>query len=70
MKKETKESKLIIIYLPNGKEVKYCTKELKSDYDLAQSIEPIDNGVSIQVLEDKNTLIHTYVGIPYYLQIF
>lgn len=37
-----KETRIVIIYMPNGKEIKYTTKELgagSTDYYLAERIE-------------------------------
>lgn len=64
-------SKLVIIYLPNGKEAKYCTKDLGgNEYTLAKTIECDPAEVKIALKEDKNVVVHGYVGMPYHLQMF
>lgn len=65
-----KENRLAIIYLPNGKERKYCTKDLGSDYDVALKIEGEPSMINIVVEEDGKTVARSYVGIPYYFEIF
>lgn len=64
------KNKLVIIYLPNGKEAKYCTKDLGSDYDVAQTIECDPGEVKIGLKEDGKVIGRAYVGMPYYLEIF
>lgn len=63
--------RLIIIYLPNGNERKYCTKDLEGkEYQLAEKIECDPGIVSIAIKEDDKIVGHSYTGMPYYLEMF
>lgn len=64
-------NRLVIIYLPNGNERKYCTKDLGSDeYALAKTIECEPSEVKIALKQDENIVVRGYVGMPYRLEMF
>lgn len=68
-----KETRIAIIYMPSGKEIKYTTKDLGAggtDYHLVERIEG-EHGQLNVVTKDKDGAFtaEAYVGIPYLLQI-
>lgn len=69
--------KLVIIYLPNGNEAKYCTKEIgpeatkeKREYTKAEEIICDPGEVKVVLIEDGKIEGHSYVQMPYYLEMF
>lgn len=69
--KDIKEfNRLVIIYFPNGKEQKYCTKNLGGDeYELAKTIEAEPGLVKVGLTEDGKTVVRGY-SMPYYFELF
>lgn len=65
------KNKLVIIYLPNGNEQKYCTKKLGGDeYEVVETIECDPGEVKIGLKQDGKVEARAYVGMPYYLEMF
>lgn len=65
------KNKLIVIYLPNGNERKYCTKDLSTDeYEVVETIECDPGEVKIGLKENDKVVGRAYVGMPYYLEMF
>lgn len=69
--KDIKEmNRLVIIYLPTGKEAKYCTKDLGGDeYKVVKTIEAEPGYVNIGLIEDGKPVARTYC-MPYYFEMF
>jgi hypothetical protein len=66
------KNKTVIIYLPNGTEAKFTTSQevAGTEYVLAKTIECELNSVNIALLEDGKVKGESYVGMPYYLEMF
>lgn len=64
------KNKLVIIYLPNGNEIKYCTKDIGTEYTLAEEIICDPGEVKIVVKQDNKLEGYSYVGMPYFLNMF
>lgn len=72
------KNRLVIIYLPNGNEAKYCTKEIgpvstkaeEREYTKAEEIICDHEDVKIVVKEDGKIEGRSYVRMPYYLEMF
>lgn len=63
-------NRLVIIYLPNGTEKKYCTKDLGGDeYKLAITIEAEPGLVKVGLKEDGKAVVRGY-SMPYYFELF
>jgi len=69
--KDIKEfGRLVVLYFPNGKEEKYCTKDLgDKTYQLAITIEAEPGLVKVGLKEDGKTVVRGY-SMPYYFELF
>lgn len=63
------KTKVIIIYLPNGKDCMYSTKKM-TRAKLAKKIECSPGRVLITLPDDGESDSQEYVGMPYYVEIF
>lgn len=63
---------MVIIYLPNGNEAKFTTsKDVGGkEYQLVDTIVCDDDRVSIAYKDNETTEGESYVGMPYYLNIW
>lgn len=63
-------NRLVIIYMPTGKEQKYSTKDLGSDeYEVVKTIEAEPGYVKIGLIEDGKAIGRVYC-MPYYFEMF
>ncbi len=66
--------RLVIIYRPNGTESKYCTKDINpgggNEYQLAETIVAEPGMVKIALKEDGKVIGRSYVGMPYFFEMF
>lgn len=64
------KNRLVIIYLPNGNEKKYCTKDLGgNEYEVVKTIEAEPGYVKIGLIEDGKAIARAYC-MPYYFEMF
>lgn len=62
---------IAIIYLPNGTEIKWATKDLEDrTYDLATDIRVVDGSLMVYQDIDGKQEIYSYHHIPFLLQQF
>lgn len=61
---------MVIIYLPNGNEAKYCTKDIGGGFEVAEEIVCDIDQVKVVVKEDGKIEGHSYVRMPYILELF
>jgi hypothetical protein len=65
------KNKWVIIYMPNGKEVQYCTTDLGDhSIHIASEIVCEPQEVNIAYKEDGKVIGKAFVGMPYTLEIF
>lgn len=65
------KDKHVIIYLPDGKQAQYCSKDLGDTHiQVSETIECELTEVKVAYKEDDRVIGRSYVGMPYVLEMF